>query len=217
MFNARLWHLWPGTYVPAMKDEEKSFATYLESVVPAELRTHPPGELRFDRGDVTAVLNALRCGVQANELIELIPGTAPERLWWAYRHLFDLCERGHDEFMALLKYGASAVNVNISIAGTYAPIPTAKMCAALPLHNTQSVSEEVASILEATSQSCAKVEAQLRQAQLLDVAPRAVAALGRSLYDPYNPCLWGHPYFLPRRVGELTPTRVRDLLNERSC
>ena len=76
--------MWPGREWPASGDEERALLAGLE------LRT--PGMKRWRRtearrGDMTALLNALRCGLDAADLLGRAPGLRPDRLIVAHAAL----------------------------------------------------------------------------------------------------------------------------------
>ena len=80
-----LWHLWPARNWPFAPVEERLFVDDLVAACAAPSATGDAAE--FDRGDATAVLNSLRCGLSWDGLAGFVPGADPRRLLAAYRAL----------------------------------------------------------------------------------------------------------------------------------
>lgn len=222
MPTSYLWQLWPGRHWPLSAQEELTLITELEN------QSHDDSST-FDRGDVTAVLNMIRLGLSFREVKAHAPGLVAERLLAAHRFL----ERRRDEsaqaFVGLLnKPNHEAASASAPLASRLLPIPTFLVMHAINDNserlypNTASldaVIHQVSHDVKAATKAANAVETRLHT---LATAPGGLAprpdvcvALGRSLYDPYDECLWSRPFFLPTRVGVLVPTRVADLLGER--
>lgn len=191
----------------------------LERAVPERLREHPPGAPQFDRGDVTTVLNALRCGVEFDGLLAIAQAVRPERLLWAYQHVERLRSSAADGFDLIVGLGGELSPKVVARASNLVPVPVSRLVAAAEGRDAARVEEarlEVVALAAAVSKRSAELEATVVALVAAGRRPEAVVC-GRRLYDPYGACVWGHPFFVPRRVGELMPARVRDLLEERSA
>lgn len=201
------WHLWPGRHWPASRAEEADFAAALAAA-------RPPAR-DCDRGDVTAVLNALRCGIGLDELRVLVPGVDVARLHVAYRRLDDRRVAALAAWDALCADpGGVAVSRLAQQAATLLPVPVYRLVRSPRLSGSDGLAGAVADATAAMARVGAQVEAvEARLASLRVPSPEGVE-LGRVLYDPYTPGLWAHPYYRPTRVGTLMPLRVRDLLGE---
>lgn len=212
MSAAYLWHVLPGRRWPSSASEERSFIERLRVLCPPDA-SHPPGPRRFDRGDVVMVLNVLRCGSDLDEVLEMAPGADPCRMLWAYEHLEDRLVQARAAFAATLEVPSDIADPS---ASALMPVPVARIRAVyarLGPERAMSVRDEIVVMSTAVGRKAADVESELVEVST-DQQQWAVRR-GRMLYDPYGLCLWGHPFFLPPRVGTLTPVRVRDLLGER--
>lgn len=203
-----LWHLWPGRNYPALAAEE--------ALLVRDLRARGGDQSRFDRADVTAMMNALRCGLEADDLLRRAPGVRPGRLVAAYDHL-DAARR---RAVAAWEVIATEQSLNAIVDWAAAAAPLLEAPVRSMLQTSGIKGEDV--VPARAARAVAKVAAVTAQALELEAVleacepgePEAVE-LGRKLYDPYRPGLWADPYFLPPRVGTLTPHRVADLLGER--
>lgn len=209
MHTTHLWQLWPGRHWPLLREEEQEFRTELCRLAEGEVLEH-------DRGDYTAVLNALRCGLSAAELTEIAPGLRPGRLLGAYEHLEALRSESHAAWDALVEDPSRIVLARHSHnAARLLPVPVYRILSGDQITEGRSLVSVVAAASSEVARlrsEGAAVEDALRS--LTPPSERAVT-LGRELYDPYDPGVWGNPYFLPDRVGALMPVRVADLLGER--
>ena len=70
-----------------LPEEEVQFVSDLKNKVNQDNTGKKPNITTFDRGDVTTVVNALRCGVTAQSLLLQAPGLSPSRLLAAYTKL----------------------------------------------------------------------------------------------------------------------------------
>ncbi len=174
-------------------------------------------ELQWDRGDVTAVLNALRCGIDLAHVLDLAPGLVPRRLLAAYRHLEDSRAAAIAAWMTI---AGDPTMSNIAEHGAAAalllPTPMYRMASLVRRQKKPtalSVIRELLSDMDQLNRRVSELEQHLASLSYPDTTGTAVE-LGCLLYQPYRQGLWGHPYYIPTRVGTLTPTRVADLLNE---
>jgi hypothetical protein len=222
MPNTYLWQLWSGRHWPLTVQEEVDLVADLEARTTRHTRT-------FERGDITAVLNVIRLGLSIDELLAQAPGAKPARLLAGYRALdakrtaalasfHQLCENPTKAVLA--RHGARA--------STLLPVPTFRIAAALQAHLAEPSDVFAASQLTSTvdkvrdlcTHAGAAVILEERLLTTLTATPRTAEIdyraqlVGRNLYNPYEECLWSAQFYLPRRVGDLVPTRVADLLGE---
>ena len=107
------------------------------------------------------------------------------------------------------------------------PVPTYRLVTAIRAYEEEPsdfTAERLEYMLRQVSAATAEMTniAQLAEFQLQELTKRSGTAdvsteaveLGRSLYDPYDECIWGHQYYQPRRLTDLLPYRVSDLLGE---
>lgn len=203
--TVNMWLPWRCRNWPSTPSEEHRFVVDL---------THRADATATDphtRSDVTAVLNALRGGLTADQLIEKVPGLPPHRLLAAYRDLearraaaaaaWDaLVSDGTEDALALHAAGASAL-VPVMIERLFAT-------AALGPDAYRTTIRRLASYVEATHRNVAEIETALA------LWPERAVELGARLYNPYGDALTNRVDHLAQRVGTLTPTRVAALLGE---
>lgn len=203
------WHLWPGRHWPASATEERRFVTDLEQLTSSPAR-------RYERGDLTTVLNALRCGLSVDDVQRVAPGVDPAKLLAAHR---DIDARRADAVAAWAAIEADPVPELFDAqtgdrAARIAPIAVARVRAAQRIAGPGAAVRMVRSVtrrMHELADEVASTEADLARVPAGDVAG---VELGRTLYDPYRSSLWGHPLYLATRPGALVPVRVRMLLDE---
>lgn len=200
------WHPWPVERAwPLRYDEEATFAAALADA--AAGRT-----VCWSRSDLTAVVTALRQGVTADQLQAAAPGRDPAALHAAY-HAADRGRRRATDALTRL--------LNEPTMGTLATDgPTAARLLPRPVRDLLALAHHTAGAanqLAAAKIRTRTVEAAAAAADL----ERHVAALrlredaadrARQLFHPHQPCAWSHAYFVPARVGELTPVRLASVL-----
>ena len=213
-----IWQLWPGRNWPCTAGEEVSFVAELRTLaqnLPAasSKRKNTPA---FDRNDVTALMNALRCGLTSADLMSRAPGLKPARLVAAYDELDRLRRQSVAAWDAIVADRTLEALVDWSAAASVllsSPV-RALLPAAASMDDEAMFSrvQRIADRVVEVGERALVLEGQLNTAVAPD--PQAVA-IGRMLYDPYDPSVWGDPFFLPPRVGALMPMRLADLLGER--
>lgn len=204
--KVHLWHLWPGRHWPLTYAEEATFVAEL-SALATGLRPHAT------RSDMTAVLNALRCGMCVEELLGAAPGLRPERLLVAYQELDRRRQAAVAAWSAIVDHPTiGALAEHAPLAARALPIPVHRIIAASAYERPAMLGEDIARS-EAMVARIGAAALALEQ-RLATMHPDDVVDAARELYDPYYPGLWGHPFYLPTRVGALVPVRVRELLGE---
>lgn len=200
----RLAHAWPGRHWPHTAASERAF---VDELAKGRGRRR---NVRFDRNDVTWLLTALRAGATAQTVASLAEGLNIGRLHAAYTDLDarraasaaawrSLCanptRRG-----ALGRYGPDAAKL--------LPVPVARLHASeVNLTEAAAAAVEEVARMHALSDAVSSMVERLAEVSIEDAQLEA-----RRLWGPAGGCLWNDPYFLPRRVGELTPIRAVDLL-----
>ena len=174
------------------------------------------GSTKWTRGDVTSLLNALRCGLTPEELFRAGPGLLPARLLAAYRHLEALRLESAAAWSAIVDQPDSARLADAGpLAARLVPTPVYRLVEVANERDQRAVDrtlERILSDMRKVASQVNSVESDLARCGA-DHSEEAVA-LGCVLYHPYQQGLWGNPYFVPGRVGALTPTRVATLLGE---
>lgn len=202
-----LWMPWIGGTRPNTTVEEALFVMRL-----GHLADRQKGEHR--RSDITAVLNALRCGLLVDELIERAPGLDVARLYGAYHDLDGRRRRAEAAWTAIVddpcvealhRYGIEAGKLVPSL-----------ICHLLSVAETSprllgaAVQQSASAVRE--SRACVNAIEHSMQQHAGDTERRE--GLRRLLYDPEGEGATGRPDFLARRVGTLVPARVAALLGE---
>jgi hypothetical protein len=205
------WQLWPGRNWPTTAAEELVF----EAVLVERAGGRKKRKLTVARSEVTAVCNALRCGLTADELFAKAPGMKPASLLAAY----DMVEKLRVRSVGAWEHIVEARTLESIVDHGYAArvlVPWGVMTAAHDAADTSDdeIAKRVAVALveiNKVSAQAHEIEAMLAQCE----APSAVGVeLGRVLYDPYYPGLWDRSGFVPTRVGVLTPRRLARMLDE---
>lgn len=207
--KTHLWHLWPGRHWPLTHAEEAAFVADLSA------RCDEGQRARATRGDMTAVLNAMRCGLSVDELLQVAGGLRPGRLLVAYQELDRRLQGVVSAWAEIVNRPTIAtLTEHASAATRLLPIPVHRILATAAYSPPQRLAENIRHAAAEVNRVGAAALALEQHLPLLR-ADDAVAA-GLELYNPYYPGLWGHPFFLPARVGALVPVRVRELLGERT-
>lgn len=201
------WMPWIGRNRLATPHEEAEFVDGLAAMTGATSST-------FRRSDVTAVLNALRCGLTVDELLDRAPGLCPGRLFAAY------CELDRRRGEANLAWTSITIAGRVEVfreqredAGKLLPTLVTRLDEVAVESPTEFdlVLLQLAAAVASTGAAARRIE------RVIEAAPtdseRAVE-LGRVLYNHTGAGLTGRPDFLPHRVGALVPTRVAALLGE---
>jgi len=206
------WHIWQGRGWPTNACDEEQFIT--------ALRHHagraPRGS--FSRAGVVMVITALRCGTDADALLAQAPGLKPAQLVASYDRLEALRVTAADAWHTIVADPQpTTLAAHYQQAAALLPVPLSRLAIAIADVPEQaewlvaSVDEKVRQ-LQAT---CDQVYTRLEQHASVGRHEDAVE-LGTRLFDPTTGnYLFAETYFLPRRVGELSPLRIVDLLGER--
>jgi hypothetical protein len=211
MRNSFLWQPWPGPRAPASARDETEFLRALHDNAKSTTRKR-----RMQRDDITLLMDAFRCGLTFDELKHFAVGVSPARLLCAY----DVLER---ERLAVLASWAEVLQdptVHVIAEHTESidrllPAPTGHILSAI---NDGARNGELALLIRRVNASIQRVhgEALVLEEEMVRAPTRSDAAdAGLLLYDPFQPSLWNHPFYLAPRVGSLSPSRVADLLGER--
>lgn len=211
---AAIWQLWPGGNAPATAEDEGRFLARLEvlaALAPEPGTGLPAGSLRRH---VTAVLNALRCGITVDDLLQRAPGLRPTALLAAHRHLDERRTRAVRAWESIGRARTiDALTTHGPVAAQVVPVVVSRLVTAAETAGARGLARAVeAAMLDmaALDAVCAQLEQAMAAAD-----PVERAMLGRRLYDLAEPGLWSHDSFLPRRLGVLVPVRVAALLGER--
>lgn len=199
-----LWFAWPGRGWPSSSSEEETFV--------ADLRASAPSSdlPDVDRDDLTLLLTALRSGISVARLRRFAPGIRPDKLLASYETLDRCRQEATDAWericalptpQTLQEEGARAEQILPSVVRRLHGVTHDPGRLAKQVRHEQAQVQLVRDLAWA-------VESKLEVRE----GPRR--ALGRQLLNPVDPAWWDHAQYLPRRVTDLTPNRVRHLLCE---
>lgn len=215
------WHVLPARHWPSSQAEEASFRDQLLTAsqdTPRPRRPQDPELLRRDhRSHVTAVLNALRCGMNWEELLAQLPGLNPHPMLVAYDDLQSRRVAAAEAWRRIVSDPDLVVSEPAVAQGAAALMPVVIHRALTRAHRGGAVALHHV-ITHATAQIAAHTRVSRRIELMLAArtAPDPTAVrLGARLHNVTQPALWSAAHYLPRRVTDLSPTRVADLLNER--
>lgn len=209
------WQPWPAAGRPATAVEERRFIERLADLaVESAPRDTISSSWNHTRRDVTAVVNALRCGLDADELLRRAPGLVPGRLVAAHRDVEARRRRAARAWQAI----AAAPTVlsldhHAPVAATLLPVVVARLQERARHGDAELANGVRQAVVEVdrVGRIARSVEEWMFASPIGD-APR----VGRLLYDLDEPALWDHEHFVPNRVGAVVPTRLAALLGERT-
>ena len=167
---------------------------------------------------ITAVLNALRCGVTASALLELLPGVSAQDILAAYVNLERARVKACHAWQELCADPTlTTLAANGADAAALMPVPVTRITLALAHGLTQKHIAKVVAALQSTIAEHTALIGDIEEKMAHPATPEAVRArLAEELHHPGKGGLWSDPYYLPNRVASLTSVRVADLLGERT-
>lgn len=207
-----VWHVWPGQGWPSSPAQELAF---LEELREASGTT----VAEPTRASITCMLGALRCGITYRSLQAALPGVNPAEMIAGYDLLELRRAQAEKAWRALVgDPSASSLAEHTERAALLLPVPVRRIATGVATLQSRGaldrVTLEVATQVARFAERAEAMEAKLSQYRHGDI--RGIV-LGAQLHNPLDPALWSEPYFLPERVGTLSPTRVADLLGERAA
>lgn len=203
--TVNMWLPWRCRNWPSTPAEEHRF------VVELAMRADVDSTERHNRSDITAVLNALRGGLTADQLIDKVPGLPPHRLLAAYRDLEQRRSVAADAWRSLVAEGTPVgLRDHGSAASALVPVLVERLWATAELgpESYRTTVRRLASYVEATERNVVEIETAL------GLWPERAVELGARLYNPYGDAITNRVDHLAGRVGTLTPNRVAALLGE---
>lgn len=200
------WQALDGQGWPASQDQEHQFVADMR-------RAASDTTTEATRTATTCVLNALRSGATLEQVRDLLPGMNPSEMLASYRVLSRRLNVSKNAWARIVEHGTQdALNKEAPRAGTLMPIPVHRLQFVLSQIN---MPERAADLIADTGRRVREVSAQSQVIEekltQFPAGHRSAIGLGRSLHDVSQPGLWGHPFFLPDRVGQLSPIRAIDL------
>jgi hypothetical protein len=206
-----LWRVWPGRDWPASHDEELALVADLQFQTPG----HEPSDgIAPRRGDITALLNALRCGLDAPDLLSRAPGLRPNRLIAAHGALD---ARRREAVAAWRVIAAKPTPAHLASLGDTAaalvPVVIGRLRELRDADGVElrSLAAACAADIDRVGRLAASVERDMSDPT---IPPRRRAGLAALLFGSGGTGLWHHECYLAKRVGTLVPVRVAALLGE---
>jgi hypothetical protein len=202
------WQLIDGLHRPLCRTEEAEFI--------ADLRQRAgKSDGTWERSDLTALLNGLRCGATSADLCRQFPGVTPAAMIAAY----DAVDQARRRCVSAWERLAAGDDTDLVDS-----VPDAVRL--LPGHLRKLVTHQLAERPEQARATIRTVLEQSRAARHLSEAiesellcgqysPGVLVELGRVLYDPYAESVWGDPCFIPDRVGAVIGYRIKALVGDR--
>lgn len=201
---AYIWQLWPGRGWPHTPQEERA-------LVRSWLRQSEGREGAVRRDALIVALGGLRSGSSTEELSRVAPALGPADLYASYQHLDRLRAEAAAHMARVCEADTeTAFRRHARGASVLCPVPVGLLRRTVRVNGLAAVADAGARV----QARCVQVRREADEIMAQLPAAADPVELGRLLFDPYTPGLWGDPYFVAARVGELTPVRVRTLLGE---
>lgn len=205
------WHIWFGRGWPSGAEHEEEFVEALRSRA-GKTRG------RYGRVSVVMFITALRCGTDLEQMFEQAPGLKAADMLVSYERLDQARKDAVEAWQALCEEPTAAQVQELGpTIDKILPVPAARLRLALA-DTPESSARLVGDINRRISDlhiACDEVYQRIAAEAATGKLERAIN-VGRELFDPTSGhYLWAATYYLPRRVGELSPLRIIDLLGER--
>ena len=219
-----MWQLLPGRHWPMLTEQETTFVARISELAAGQ-------KAKAERDDLIMLLTALRCGTDADLLLEHAPGTSAASLLASYNWIDTLRDKSMKAWLSIEQTPSMAsVDRHAPEAVKLLPIPVRRVVATIEgiasgHTHPGSLAETIAEVSAQVHKT--KVRAHGFESELdrilnagtagLSATEAAIRAndIGQRLYDPLTPGIYGDSYYLADRVSTLSPLRVRDLLGER--
>jgi hypothetical protein len=177
-----------------------------------------PSELGWSRSDLTCVLTAVRAGATPEDIFSVAPGLDPAAMVAAYRSLDALRVRAVRAWQAIcVNPAVETLEIHAEEAAKLLPVIVARLWDTVyrsHRHLPARVMAESVRVAECHA-AAERIGGRLGGFDPGRAGSLEAVMLGRQLFNPGGNCLYSHSHFLARRVGELSPVRVADLLGER--
>lgn len=206
-----MWHVWQGQWWPTLPEQEVIFVEELSKHVAKNKKK----ATRFDRDDVTALMNVFRCGTNFPDLLKMAPGVNMERILLAYKTLEERRSLSVRAWRAIEEDPCSGTLLrNADMASLLLPLPVHKLLAAMDLSTHDGIIRSCAEFSAQISKT--HVMARGIERELSNIKPQDGRGieLGTKLHAAHNPGIYADQFFLPDRVSSLSSLRVSALLNK---
>jgi len=201
------WQTGIGRGWPLTDAEEKLFRAHLPP---------KPYYLEITRPDITAVMLALREGAYPEDLHNFLPGLSLPHISAAYYLVLEKLETSLDSWYHICR-SPTHTNVvkHIDVASRVLPIPTSRIAFVVTnpdLITLPTLVPQLAKNVECVTRNTMDLERRVADAG--KHSPQSAINMSVEIHHPFNTCAWSDPFFLPKRVGALCPTRLARLLGE---
>jgi hypothetical protein len=165
---------------------------------------------------VTLLLGMLRCGAPVESILAFAPGVRCDRLHAAYL-LLDKKRCASVASWAAIVEDPTRLTIRENAISAVRLLPT-------PMYRLTEMADRLrdAQLDRIVATFCEQIDIAHDQADELEnslassrISLDQAVEVGKELYNPHTPSVWGQPFYLARRVGDLMPLRVADLLGER--
>lgn len=201
------WQALDGQGWPASKEQETEFVAQLRRAAAGSSDATPT------RTSTTCVLNALRCGANLNQVLDLLPGADPAEMLASYEDLHQRFHMARDAWLAIARERTEDALSDYGLAASLLmPVPVHRIRTVLSQlgdhDHDQDVVGDAVTLVTTSTRRADRVELELTR---FEPRSRVAISLGRHLHDLSRPGAWSNPYYLPSRVTQLSPVRVADL------
>lgn len=204
----RMWHVWQGQWWPTLPEQEREFVFQLREAVKSPSK-------KFDRDDVTALMNVFRCGTSFEQLLEAAPGAKLERILAAYEHLESRRLQSVQAWRNIEEEPIQSTLLrNADLASLLLPLPVHKMLASIDLSTHDGITRSAAEFSAMVSKMHVLARGIERELTLLTPQDNKGIELGTKLHAAHNPGIYADQFFLADRVSSLSSIRINSLLSK---
>jgi hypothetical protein len=169
----------------------------------------------FDRDDTIWLCTLLRSGADPDEALDVAPGVQRGRLYAAWTYLEQARRDAADAWERIVtEKTAAAVERDAPAASRL--LPAACHVLRRASESPERLGELCDDFRDQVQDRWETADQLSRRLELPGMDRDDVQRAGTKLWNPSTENLWNDPMFLPRRVGELTPAAVAELLADAS-
>ena len=203
-----MWHVWPGQWWPMLPEQETEFVVKMTEAAKGRAT-------KFDRDDVIALMNALRCGTPWETFVEVAPGAKPARMLGAYNYLETRRQESRQAWINIEEEpSAMVIRTNAATAARLLPTPVHRVLAALEMSSHQSLAEATADAAAQIQKMHVIARGIERELAGIEAGAAYGIELGTKLHAPHMPGIFSSSFFLADRLTAVSSTRLAALLGE---
>lgn len=207
------WTAGPFRGWPSSKNEESSFLQQAQT-------EHGDGEVGApERSDILALTVCLREGASYPEVRDFLPGFQPGAMVAAAQLLNSARTRAIQSWHNIVQRPTfTSLEKNATTAALILPVAIGRLLkAATVSHEEESLQELVSNLSHRIKTDTAYAHEVEHELTNPSHSEKRRLRLGEELYHPHKDCLWLSPYFLARRITDLSPNRVSNLVAGKSA